>query len=103
VLFNAKIGRKTANGTQWIDLPDVDTGHGGSFEVVFEIPAEFAASNQLVIRLIQVKKNGNTFHYDQWFSNSNCSGCYYYGGYGANYNPVYYNPVPPPPPYQPHP
>jgi LysM repeat protein len=98
VLFNAKMGRRTGDGTKWIDLPDVDTDHGGSFEVVFNIPDEFKGANQLVIRLIQAKKNGKTFHYDQWFSNTNNAG-YWYGGYGVNYNPVYYNPgywYPPP-------
>jgi len=88
VLFNAKMGRRTGQGTKWIDLPDIDTDRGGSFEVVFDIPKEFADSNQLVIRLIQVKKNGKSIHNDQWFYNSQYTGCYYYG-YGSNYYPGY--------------
>jgi hypothetical protein len=89
VLFKAKMGRSSGGGYEWIDLPDVDSGNGGSFEVVFTIPAEFHGTNQLVLRMIQNKKNGKSFHHDQWFSNvPGGSGT---GGRGVNYYPYYNN------------
>lgn len=88
VLFKARIGRSTGGGYEWLDLPDVDSGRGGSFDVVFNIPAEFQGTSQLVVRLIQNKKNGKTFRHDQWFSNvPGGSGT---GGRGYYYYPYNY-------------
>ncbi len=89
VLFKAKMGRNSGGGVQWKDLPDVDSGNGGSFEVTFNIPAEFANAPQLVVRLIQEKKNGKVFHYDQWFNNTVASSGT--GGQGAPYYPHNYS------------
>jgi LysM domain len=91
VLFKARMGRRSGSGYEWKDLPDVDSNRGGSFDVVFNIPAEFYGTSQLVVRLIQQKKNGRVFHYDQWFNN--VVGGYGTGGQGANYYPNngYYN------------
>jgi hypothetical protein len=69
VLFNVKIARQSGGGYDWKDLPDLDSGNGGNFKAVINIPPEFAGVNQLVVRLIQQKKNGKVFHEDQWFSN----------------------------------
>jgi hypothetical protein len=69
VLFNVKMGRQSGSAYEWKDLPDLDSGNGGSFKAVINIPTEFAGVNQLVVRLIQEKKNGKVFHQDQWFSN----------------------------------
>ena len=90
VLFNVKMGRQSGGGYDWKDLPDLDSGNGGSFNAVINIPAEFAGVNQLVVRLIQQKKNGKVFHEDQWFNNvPTGSG---YGGRSYNSNPYnYYN------------
>lgn len=85
VLFNAKMGRRSGNGYEWFDLPDFDSDRGKRIEVVFTIPEELKDVNQLVVRVIQKKKNGNTFHYDQWFSNTP-------GGAGTGSHAVSYNP-----------
>ncbi len=85
VLFNAKIGRRSGSGYEWLNLPDIDSGRGGSFEVVFTIPAAFHGTSQLVIRVIQQKKNGKVFHHDQWFNNVP-------GGSGTGGRSVIYNP-----------
>ena len=88
VLFKAKMGRQSGNGYEWKDLPDVDSGNGRSFDVVFDIPAEFQGTKQLVVRLIQAKKNGKIFHHDQWFNNiPGGSGT---GDKGINYYPYHY-------------
>lgn len=94
VLFKAKMGRKSGGNLEWKDLPNVDSGSGGSFEVTFNIPAEFANTNQLVVRLIQEKKNGKVFHYDQWFNNTVASSGT--GGKGITYYPNtnYYGYIP---------
>lgn len=69
VLFNAKIGRRSGGGYEWIELPEIDSGRGGSFEVEFTIPAAFHGTSDLAIRIIQQKKNGKVFRHEQWFSN----------------------------------
>lgn len=89
VLFNVKIGRQSGGGYEWKDLPNLDTGNGGYFKAVINIPPGFAGVNQLVVRLIQQKKNGRVFHEDQWFSN--IPGGTGYGGRSYNYNPNNYN------------
>lgn len=43
-------------GSDVAQLADLDTDIGGTFNKVFEIPAEFADYDQLVIRLTQPKK-----------------------------------------------
>ena len=51
------------------------------------IPAEFSGSPRLLLRLVQTKKNGNVFKYEQWFNNT----AYGYGGAKPYpYTPVYY-------------
>ena len=89
VLFNVKMARQSGGGYDWKDLPNLDSGNGGDFKAVINIPAEFAGVNQLVIRLVQQKKNGKVFHEDQWFSNTPyASGS---GGRGYIPSPVNYN------------
>jgi hypothetical protein len=96
VLFKARIGRRSGGGYEWKDLPDIDSDRGGSFEAVLNIPTEFQGTNQLVVRLIQQKKNGKVFHHDQWLNN--IAGGYYggTGGRGVNYYPYnyYYGTIP---------
>ncbi|MCC6957408.1 MAG: LysM peptidoglycan-binding domain-containing protein [Anaerolineales bacterium] len=88
VLFKAKMGRRSGSGYEWVDLPDIDSGRGGRFEAAFTIPSQFHGTSQLVVRLIQNKKNGKTFTHDQWFSNvTSSSGT---GGRGVNYYPYNY-------------
>jgi hypothetical protein len=89
VLFNVRMGRQSGGGYEWKDLPNLDSGNGGNFNAVINIPTEFAGVNQLVVRLIQQKKNGKVFHQDQWFNNiPNGSG---YGGRAYAPSPVNYN------------
>jgi hypothetical protein len=91
VILNAKMGRTSGSSYEWLDLPNVDTSNGGSFDVVFAIPAAFAGTPQLVIRMIQQKKNGKVFQYDQWFNNiPSGTGIGGYNSY-SSYNPYYYN------------
>ena len=88
VLFKAKMGRSSGGGYVWVDLPDVDSGAGGSFDVTFNIPSQLQGASQLVVRLSQNKKNGKTFTQDGWFSNvSGGSGT---GGRGVIYDPYNY-------------
>jgi len=90
VMFNVKMGRSSGGGYEWKDLPNLDSGNGGNFKAVINVPPEFAGVNQLVVRLIQQKKNGRVFHQDQWFNNV-ADG---YGAGGRSYinNPSnYYN------------
>jgi hypothetical protein len=69
VFFKVKMGRQSNSGIQWIDLPNLDTGSGGNFKAVINIPQEFAGTNQLILRLVQEKKNGKVFQSEQCFSN----------------------------------
>jgi LysM repeat protein len=93
VLFKVKMAR--AQG-QWVDLPDMDTGKGGSFKATFNIPGSLSGSSQLALRLVQVKKNGKTISREQWFSNSSYIPSYSgtgglgYPYYGYGYYPGYY-------------
>ncbi len=88
-MFNVKMGRQSGGGYDWKDLPNLDSGNGGNFKAVINIPPEFAGVNQLVVRLIQQKKNGKVFHQDQWFSNiPGGSGS---GGRSYTNNPTQYN------------
>jgi hypothetical protein len=90
VFFNVKIGRSSGAVYDWKDLPNLDTGNGGNFQAVINIPSEFKGVNQLVLRLVQAKKNGKVFQVDQWFSN--VPGAPGYGGRTNNNNPSNYNP-----------
>jgi len=91
----------------WIELPEWDTGTGGSFQATFPIPAEFSGATQLVLRMVQNKKNGKSFSQDQGFSNApggvGISGPGYTPGYypPGNYTPGYYPPGNYTPGYQP--
>jgi LysM repeat protein len=67
VYFKVKMGKSQG---QWVDLPDMDTGKGGNFKATFNIPGSLSGSSQLILRLVQVKKNGKTIAREQWFSNS---------------------------------
>jgi hypothetical protein len=89
VLFNVRMGRQSGSGYEWKDLPNLDSGNGGNFKAVINIPPEYAGVNQLVVRLIQQKKNGKVFHEDQWFNNvPSGSG---YGGRSYTNTPYNYN------------
>jgi len=88
VIFKVRMGRYSGGGYDWVNLPDLDTGNGGSFSATFTIPAQFSGANQLVLRLIQHKKNGKTFSMDQVFYNRPSGGT---GGIpGPGYYPPYY-------------
>jgi hypothetical protein len=96
VMFKVSMGRNPSGSYEWKSLPDWDTGTGGSFQVTFPIPAEFSGTSQLVLRLVQNKKNGNSFSQDEWFNNIT-------GGTGISspgYTPGYYAPGYYPPYYQ---
>ena len=90
VLFKAKMGKQSGNGMVWKDLPDIDSGKGGQFEVIFDISADFDNVQQLAIRVIQEKKNGKVFQQDQWFSNTDYYTHVNTGAY-APYYPCTYN------------
>jgi LysM repeat protein len=87
VMFNVKVGRQSGSGYDWVDMPNLDSGNGGSFKAVVNIPPAFSGVSQLVVRLIQQKKNGKSFQEDQWVSN--VSGSYGTGGRGYNYGTNY--------------
>ena len=89
VMFNVKMGRPAGSGYDWVDMPNLDSGNGGTFKAVVNIPPAFSGESQLVVRLIQQKKNGKSFQEDQWVSN--VTGSYGTGGRGYNYNPNNYN------------
>ncbi len=93
VTFNIRIGRQTGGSYDWRDLPNLETGVGGSFQVTFNIPADFSGSTPLVLRMVQNKKNGKSFSEDQWFSNipggSGTSGPGYTPSYPPGYTPGY--------------
>jgi hypothetical protein len=74
VWFKVRMGRYGTGGYDWRDLPNLDTGNGGSANYTFNIPAEFSGAGQLVLRLVQNKKNGNNFSQDQVFANVTGSG-----------------------------
>lgn len=75
VLINIKMGQRTAGGAiNWVNALDVSSDAGGTVTFDVPIPAGFANQSPLVIRLVQVKKNGNAFHQDQWFNNVNGTG-----------------------------
>jgi len=96
VLFKAKMAQAGKNN--WVDLPDLNTGNGGAFDAAFNIPAQFAGSQTLILRLIQSKKNGNTFtqnvefvNQTGWSSGSGGLPPDNHGGYPYNgYNNGYY-------------
>jgi len=66
VLFAARIGRLGSGGYEWRDAGNLDSGRGGRLKATFNIPAEFAGTPSLVIRLTQAKKNISV---DRWFGN----------------------------------
>ena len=67
VLFQVSIGKLSGNTYQWVKVADLDSDEGGAFGKTFDIPAQFAGTNQLIIRLTQSKKNISV---DRWFSNT---------------------------------
>jgi len=96
VFFKVKMGKSQG---AWVDLPDMDTGKGGSFKATFNIPGSLSGSSQLILRLVQVKKNGKTISREQWFSNSSYIPSYSgTGGLGypwySGYPGYYYGVVP---------
>lgn len=84
VLFEVSIGMLSGNVYQWIKVADLDSDRGGTFTKTFNIPAQFAGSSQLVIRVTQPKKNLSV---DRWFSNITT-------GYGGVYPPSGYTGIP---------
>lgn len=66
VKFEVLIGRLTAGVYEWKKVADLDSDKGGVFKETFGLPAEFAGTPQLVIRLTQSKKNVSV---DRWFGN----------------------------------
>jgi hypothetical protein len=84
VLFDVNIGRQVAGMMEWQDVGDLDSDRGGTFKATFNIPAGYAGTNRLAIRLVQAKKNTTVV---RWFNNisggtgGSGSGWYwYYGG-----------------------
>ena len=67
VLYAVSIGRKESGAMNWVKVADLDSDRGGSFKASFTIPAQFAGTSSLAIRLTQAKKNLSK---DQWFTNS---------------------------------
>jgi LysM repeat protein len=101
VKFNVSIGRNMNGRYDWISLTEMDTGTGGAFQVTFPIPAEYAGSAQLILRMVQNKQNGKSFSQDQWFNNVtgdkgivsyNNTPVYYNNYYNPGYRPNYYPP-----------
>lgn len=93
VTFNVKMGTYNGGAYSWVDLPDLNTGSGGNANVTINIPASLSGTQQLVLRLIQVKKNGRSFYGDQAFYNGSGGT----GGYPPNpgyYPPNYYYGIP---------
>ena len=66
VKFDVSIGRLNAGAYEWKKVAEMDSDKGGSFKQVFTIPAEFASTSQLLMRVTQAK-NGRTL--DRWFYN----------------------------------
>ncbi len=96
VWFKVRIGRYSGGSYDWQNLPDLDTGDGGSASYTFSIPAGFSGAGQLVLRLVQTKKNGRSFSQDQVFYNVTGSGGT--GGQpvppGPFFPPYYYGTIP---------
>ncbi len=67
VFYKVKIGRKIGGVIEWKRVEDLDSGAGGTFNAAFSIPAEFAGTSQLVIRLVQDPKGTKM---DSWFANA---------------------------------
>ncbi len=67
--LKVKIGRNVNGGSDWLNLPDLDTGDGGSFIAEFPIPVKFSGAEQLVLRLIENRTNGKTYSVNQIFTN----------------------------------
>jgi hypothetical protein len=86
VAMDVRMGRWNGNAYDWVDLDDIDTGTGGSYQLTFNIPAGFANANQLVLRMVQTKKNGRVFSQDQVFFNTAS------GSTGGIPGPIYYPP-----------
>ena len=80
VWFEVHMGRIKEDAFQWIRLEDLDSDAGGSFQATFDIPEEFEDSSNLLIRLIQTKKN---IPYEQWFPNQTGTWTGYVKGYPA--------------------
>lgn len=71
VHVEAYIGRQEAGGTNWKKVADLDSGNGGSFNAEFAIPAEFANTPNLWLRLAQLKKNpARNVVGEAWFGNT---------------------------------
>ncbi len=70
VAFSVHMGVPSGNQYNWQYLGDIDTGNGGTQAYTINIPAAFANSYQLKLRLTQTKKNGKVFQQDQVFYNT---------------------------------
>jgi LysM repeat protein len=66
VKFDVAIGRLNAGVYEWKKVAELDSDRGGTFKEVITIPAEFASTSSLVMRLTQAKKG---FYLDRWFYN----------------------------------
>jgi hypothetical protein len=80
VKFDVSIGRLNGGAYEWKKVADLDSDRGGTFKLVFNIPAEFASTSSLVIRITQAKKG---FYVDRWFYNIPYGSGY--GGPGPGY------------------
>ncbi len=86
VLFEVSIGRLSGNVYEWIKVADLDSDKGGAFTKNFDIPAQFAGTSQLIIRVTQPKKS---IKVKRWFSNITTQ-----YGTGGIYTPIGYSGIP---------
>lgn len=86
VLFEVSIGRPAGKSYEWIKVADLDSDRGGAFSKTFNIPAQFAGTHQLVIRVTQPKKGVSV---KRWFSNITTN-----YGTGGIYVPPGYSGIP---------
>jgi LysM repeat protein len=84
VLFEVSIGRLSGNKYEWIKVADLDSDKGGAFGKTFDIPAQFAGSSQLLLKVTQSKKNVSV---KRWFSNTKY-------GTGGIYTPPGFSGIP---------
>lgn len=89
-LFKVEMGRNVGGKGEWRNVGDLDSGGGGTFNAHYNIPAEFAGTPSLVLRLTKVRKDGSMGTYvDRWVTNASTGG----GGTGGVY-PPYYSGIP---------